>query len=186
MRTPAPSTSSACPRTSRRTSRSLGGAVLTNPFVNSGGARFFRASSAETVLLEDFAEGAEPPGGELLHALGLPARRGLARVQVDDLLARQRRRRARDLELDLLREFRLVCIRRISPLRPRSRLGRAPTSGPTSTATRCCATERSARSPAATSAGGLGDLVGLGLTDQRDGVVVRFAVIRRARHVARI
>ncbi|MEW6273485.1 MAG: hypothetical protein AB1689_29755 [Thermodesulfobacteriota bacterium] len=33
--------------------------------------------------------------------------------------------------------------------------------------------------------GGLTDLLSIGLADQRQSVIVRFAVIRRARHVAR-
>lgn len=160
---------------------------LTNPFVNSGGARFFPRFSAETVLLEDFAESAEPPGGGLLHALGLPARRGLARVQVDDaLLAHGNAVVERDLGLDP-REFRLVCI----PQDLYARFGRDHGWGERQQWTHFdgyqVLRDGTLRALAGGDVryGGLNDLVSLGLTDQRDGVVVRFAVIRRARHVAR-
>jgi hypothetical protein len=160
---------------------------LTNPFVNSGGARFFPRFSAETVLLEDFAESAEPPSGGLLHALGLPARRGLARLQVDDaLLAHGNAIVERDLGLDP-REFRLVCI----PQDLYARYGREHGWGERQQWTHFdgyqVLRDGTLRALAGGDVryGGLNDLVSLGLTDQRESVVVRFAVIRRARHVAR-
>lgn len=160
---------------------------LTNPFVNSGGARFFPRFAAETVLLEDFAEDAVPPNGGLLHALGLPGRRGLARLQVDDaLLAHGNDVVARDLGLDA-REFRLVCV----PQDVYARYGRDHGWGERQQWTHLdgyqVLRDGTLRALAGGDVryGGLNDLVSLGLTDQRDSVIVRFAVIRRARHVAR-
>lgn len=161
---------------------------LTNPFVNSGGARFFPRFGAETVLLEAFPEDADPPeGGGLLHALGLPKRRGLARLQVDDaLLAHGNDVLERDLGLDR-REFRLVCI----PQDVYARYGRDRGWGRRQQWTHLDGYQvlRDGTLRALVGGdvryGGVDDLVSLGLTDQRDSVIVRFAVIRRARHVAR-
>lgn len=160
---------------------------LTNPFVNSGGARFFPRFSAETVLLETFAEDGEPPTGGLLHALGLPGRRGLARLQVDDaLLAHGNDVVEKQLGLDP-REFRLVCV----PQDLYARYGREHGWGERQQWTHFdgyqVLRDGTLRALAGGDVryGGLNDLVSLGLTDQRESVIVRFAVIRRARHVAR-
>lgn len=161
---------------------------LTNPFVNSGGARFFPRFSAETVLLEAFPEDAEPPTeGTLLRALGLAQRRGLARVVVDDaLLEHGNEIVEQQLALDP-REFRLVCI----PQDVYARFGRAHGWGQRQQWTHFdgyqVLRDGTLRALAGGDVryGGLNDLVSLGLTDQRDSVIVRFAVIRRARHVAR-
>lgn len=161
---------------------------LTNPFVNSGGARFFPRFSAETVLLETFAEDAEPPtDGGLLRALGLSRRRGLARVEVDDaLLAHGNEIVERQLGLDP-REFRLVCI----PQDLYARFGRDHAWGQRQQWTHFDGYQvlRNGQLRALAGGdvryGGLNDLVSIELTDQRDSVIVRFAVIRRARHVAR-
>ena len=160
---------------------------LTNPFVNSGGARFFPRFSAETVLLEAFPEDAEPPAGGLLHELGLPKRRGLARLDVDDaLLAHGNDILERQLGLDP-REFRLVCI----PQDLYARFGRDHGWGQRQQWTHFDGYQvlRNGQLRALAGGdvryGGLNDLVSIELTDQRDSVIVRFAVIRRARHVAR-
>lgn len=161
---------------------------LTNPFVNSGGARFFPRFTAETVLLEAFAEDDDAPeSGGLLHALGLSKRRGLARLEVDDaLLAHGNDVIERELGLDP-REFRLVCI----PQDIYARYGRDHGWGERQQWTHFdgyqVLRDGTLRALAGGDVryGGLNDLVSLGLTDQRDSVIVRFAVIRRARHVAR-
>ena len=161
---------------------------LTNPFVNSGGARFLPRFGAETVLLEDFPEDAEPPtDGKLLHALGLAKRRGLARVEIDDrLLERGNEIVEQHLGLDP-REFRLVCI----PQDVYARFGRDHDWGRRPQWTHFdgyqVLRDGALRALAGGDVryGGLNDLVSIELTDQRDSVIVRFAVIRRARHVAR-
>ena len=160
---------------------------LTNPFVNSGGARFFPRFSAETILLEAFPEDADPPAGGLLHALGLAKRRGLARLEVDDaLLAHGNDVVERELGLDP-REFRLVCV----PQDLYARFGRDHGWGQRQQWTHFDGYQvlRNGQLRALAGGdvryGGLNDLVSIELTDQRDSVIVRFAVIRRARHVAR-
>ncbi|MEW6273484.1 MAG: hypothetical protein AB1689_29750 [Thermodesulfobacteriota bacterium] len=87
----------------------LVGQFLRNPFVNSGGARYFPRFAAESALIEDFAEDAEAPSdAPLIRALGLPGRRGLARVQIDDaLLVHGADVVEQELQLDP-REFRVV------------------------------------------------------------------------------
>ena len=53
--------------------------IVIHPLVNSGGARHLPTLVAEDVLVETFPdpkEGEQPPGSELLAALGLPGRRG--------------------------------------------------------------------------------------------------------------
>lgn len=161
---------------------------LTNPFVNSGGARFFPRFSAEAVLLEAFPEDAEPPtDGKLLRALGLSRRRGLARLEVDDaLLARGNEIVEQQLGLDP-REFRLVCV----PQDLYARFGREHGWGQRQQWTHFDGYQvlRNGQLRALAGGdvryGGLNDLVSIELTDQRESVIVRFAVIRRARHVAR-
>lgn len=161
---------------------------LTNPFVNSGGARFLPRFGAETVLVEDFPEDAEPPtDGTLLHALGLAKRRGLSRVEVDDrLLERGNEIVGQQLGLDP-RAFRLVCI----PQDIYARFGRDHGWGQRQQWTHFdgyqVLRDGALRALAGGDVryGGVNDLVSIELTDQRDSVIVRFAVIRRARHVAR-
>ena len=161
---------------------------LTNPFVNSGGARFFPRFCAETVLLEDFPEDGEPPtDGTVLRALGLGRRRGLSRLEIDDaLLERGNDILTQQLALDP-HEFRLVCV----PQDIYARFGRDHGWGQRQQWTHFdgyqVLRDGALRALAGGDVryGGLNDLVSLGLTDQRDSVIVRFAVIRRARQVAR-
>ena len=144
--------------------------------------------SGATGVLETFGEDAEPPtGGGLLRALGLSRRRGLARVEVDDaLLAHGNEIVERQLGLDP-REFRLVCI----PQDLYARFGRDHAWGQRQQWTHFDGYQvlRNGQLRALAGGdvryGGLNDLVSIELTDQRDSVIVRFAVIRRARHVAR-
>jgi hypothetical protein len=156
--------------------------------VYSGGARFLPRFGVETVLVEDFPEDTGPPtDGKLLHALGLAKRRGLARVEIDDrLLERGNEIVAQQLGLDP-REFRLVCV----PQDVYARYGRDHGWGKRHQWTHFdgyqVLRDGALRALAGGDVryGGLNDLVSIELTDQRDSVIVRFAVIRRARHVAR-
>jgi len=166
----------------------LVGQFLQNPFVNSGGARYFPRLEAEAVLIEDFAEdGAAHDEGELLRALGLPGRRGLARVEIDDALLEHGATIVEErLGLDP-REFRLVCI----PHDLYMRCGRDRGWGQRQQWTHFDGYQvlRNGTLRALIGGdvryGGLTDLLSIGLTDQRPSVVARFAVIRRARQVAR-
>jgi hypothetical protein len=166
----------------------LVGQFVRNPFINSGGARYLPLLSAEVVLIEDFPEDQEPPAtGELLSALGLKRRRGLARLEIEDAL---QERGATILEqrlrLDPI-EFRLVCV----PQELYMRFGRDHGWGQQEQWTHFDGYQvlKNGRLRALVGGdvrhGGLIDLVSIAITDQRDRVVARFAVIRRARQVAR-
>jgi hypothetical protein len=166
----------------------LVGQFLRNPFINSGGARYQVLFNAEVVLIEDFPEDQEAPAtGQLLSALGLQRRRGLARLEIDDALLEHGATVLQErLHLDP-KEFRLVCI----PQDLYMRFGRDRNWGQQQQWTHFDGYQvlKSGQLRALAGGdvryGGLTDLVSLGLTDQRDSVIARFAVIRRARQVAR-
>jgi hypothetical protein len=166
----------------------LVGQFLRNPFINSGGARYMVRFAGETVLIEDFPEDQEAPsGGELMSALGLQRRRGLARVEIDDALVQHGARILQErLHLDP-QEFRLVSI----PHDLYMRFGRDHGWGQQQQWTHFDGYQvlKSGQLRALAGGdvryGGLTDLISLGLTDQRESVIARFAVIRRARQVAR-
>ena len=166
----------------------LVGQFLRNAFVNSGGARYLPVFSAEEVLIEDFPEDQEPPAtGELLSALGLARRRTLARAEIDDSLREHGATMLQErLGLDPV-QFRLVCI----PHDLYMRVGRERGWGQQQQWTHCDGYQvlrngsRRALEGGDVRYGGLSDLVSLATTDQRECVVARFAVIRRARQVAR-
>jgi hypothetical protein len=86
---------------------------MIHPLVNSGGARYLPTLAAEDVLVEDFpdpADGQTAPASELVKSLGLPGRRGLSRIAIEQgLLAHGGRIVENELGLDP-RVFRLVCI----------------------------------------------------------------------------
>ena len=63
--------------------------LMIHPLVNSGGARHLPRLVAEDVLVEDFPdpkEGDEAPASELLARLGLPGRRTLPRIAIEQAL----------------------------------------------------------------------------------------------------
>jgi hypothetical protein len=168
--------------------KDLVGQFLLNPFINSGGARYIPPFSAETVLVEDFPETQEAPAtGELLSSLGLERRRALARREIEVALLDHG---AEVLQKRLLldpNEFRLVCI----PLDLYIGLGRDRGWGGQQQWTHFDGFQvfknGQVRALAGGDAryGGLTDLVSIDVADQRDRVIARFAVIRRARQVAR-
>ena len=166
----------------------LVGQFLRNPFVNSGGARYVPPFSAEAVLIEDFPEDQEPPAtGTLLSALGLVRRRALSRLEIDRALMENG---STVLEQHLLldpKEFRLVCI----PHDLYMRFGRDRGWGRQQQWTHFDGYQvlKNGRLRALVGGdaryGGLSDLVSIAVDDQRESVIARFAVIRRARQVAR-
>jgi hypothetical protein len=157
-------------------------------FINSGGARYRPAFTAESVLLEDFPEDQEAPAeSPLLTALGLAGRRGLARAEIETaLLERGAGIVAERLGLDPL-EFRLVCI----PQDLYSRFGREHGWGAQRQWTHFDGYQviSGGRLRALVGGdaryGGLNDLTSIAPSDRRDSVIARFAVVRRARLVAR-
>ena len=157
-------------------------------FINSGGARYLPRISAETALVEDFAESeANDSPSKLLSALGLSRRRGLARSEIENALMRFGAQIVVDqLNLDPI-EFRLVCI----PYDLYMRLGRERNWGQWHHWTHFDGYQvvRGNRLRALVGGdgrfGGVADLVSISRTDAHEGVCARFAVVRRARMVAR-
>jgi len=166
----------------------LAGQFIQQIFINSGGARYLPRISAETALVEDFPENdtADAPSN-LLSALRLPHRRGLARTEIENALMRFGAQIVADqLNLDPL-EFRLVCI----PYDLYMRLGRDRGWGQWHHWTHFdgYGVVQGNRLRALVGGdgrfGGVADLVSISRTDARDNVYARFAVVRRARMVAR-
>jgi hypothetical protein len=163
--------------------------LMIHPLVNSGGARHLPRLVAEDVLVEDFAdlkEGDQPPLSDLLSALGLPSRRGLARVAIEQaLLVHGARVVEKELGLDP-RTFRIVCI----PPDVHLRLGEPEGWGRQPLWTHFDGYLVMANGVLRALAGGdvryggLYNLVGIGRDYDSDRVVVRFAVVRRERMVA--
>ncbi|HZD41102.1 MAG TPA: hypothetical protein VE131_10300 [Terriglobales bacterium] len=168
--------------------RVLAGQFVQQVFINSGGARYLPPLSAETVLLEDFAENdsAKAPS-ELLRALELAQRNGRSRTEIETALMRFGPGiLEKNLGLDPL-EFRLICI----PYDLYARFGRNHNFGKWPHWThfdgyRVMAGNRlRALAGGDGRFGGLSDLVSISPDDARDGVYARFAVVRRARMTLR-
>ena len=163
-------------------------ALLQNRFINSGGARYIPPFSAEAVLIEDFPEDQEAPAtGELLSALCLTRRRALARLEIQVALLQHGARVLQErLRLDPT-EFRLVCI----PHDLYIGIGLLRGWGKQQLWTHFDGFQvfRNGRLGALVGGdvryGGLSDFVSIDISDQRESVIARFAVIRRARQVAR-
>ena len=168
--------------------KELVGQFLQNPFINSGGARYIPPFSAEAVLIEDFPEAPEAPAtSELLSTLGLTRRRALARREIEVALLQHGATVLQERLLLDPTEFRLVCI----PLDLYIGLGRERSWGQQQLWTHFDGYQvfKTGQLRALVGGdaryGGLSDLVSIGISDQREGVIARFAVIRRARQVAR-
>lgn len=164
----------------------LVGQYVRHAFVSSGGARYRPAFAAESVLIEDFPEDQDATS-PLLEALGLPRRRQLARVEIEAALLERGAATLKDrLHLDP-QDFRLVCI----PQDLYSRFGRERGWGAQKQWTHfdgyqvLSGGRLRALVGGDTRYGGLHDLTSIAPTDQRDSVIARFAVVRRARQVAR-
>ena len=163
--------------------------IVIHPLVNSGGARHLPTLVAEDVLVETFPdpkEGEQPPGSELLAALGLPGRRGISRIAIEDaLLSHGAGVLEKELGLDP-RVFRLVCV----PPDVHLRLGEAEGWGRQPCWTHfdgyLVMADGRLRALAGGDVrfGGLYDLLGIGRDYDSDRVVARFAVARRERMVA--
>ena len=168
--------------------RVLAGQFIQQIFINSGGARYLPPVYAETILIEDFAENeaADAPS-KLLAALGLPTRHARARREIETaLMSFENQILEERLGLDPL-EFRLICI----PYDLYMRLGRDRGWGqwPHWTHFDGYQVMEGNRLRALAGGdgrfGGISDLVSISPSDAREGVYARFAVVRRARMVAR-
>src|SRR5262245_6292928 len=159
----------------------------TQVYINSAGLRYVPLPiDTEPCLIEGFAEGEEPVT-ELLKALGLPKRRGLTRVEIENALLLNGPRVLEDqLGLDP-REFRLICI----PPDIYLRVGRERGWGQRAEWTHfdgyrvLQSGQLLALVGGSSKYGGLVDLCGISPTDERDNVIARFVVVRRARLGAR-
>jgi hypothetical protein len=159
-----------------------------HPYVNGGGGRYFPlVAGTEWVLVEDFPEQDEAPTSALLTALGFSQRRGLSRKEIETALRQHGGQVLQDqLGLDP-REFRLVCI----PFDVYLRVGIDQGWGQREQWTHFDGYQvmQGSRLRALVGGdvrfGGLLDLVSISPDDQREGVVTRFAVIRRERFLAR-
>ena len=165
---------------------------IIHPLVNSGGARYLPTLAAEDVLVEDFpdpAEGQAPPMSDLVKGLGLPGRRGLPRIAIEQaLLMHGARILENELGLDP-RVFRLVCI----PPDVYMRLGEAEAWGRQPFWTHFDGyliriVEGQVRLQALAGGdvrySGLYDLLGVGREYDSDRLLARFAIVQRARMVA--
>jgi hypothetical protein len=169
-------------------SRVLAGQFIQQIFVNSGGARYLPPPTAETVLLEDFAEdeSADAPS-KLLAALGFAKRVGHSRIEIESTLMRRGSEILQnDLGLDPV-EFRLVCI----PYDLYARFGRERGFGQWPHWTHLDGYQVMAGNRLRALAGGdsrfggLYDLVSISPSDGNEGIYSRFAVVRRARQTLR-
>lgn len=159
---------------------------MLHPFVNSGGVRYLPAMAAEKFLVEDFAENSPADEAPLVEMLGLPRRRGLARVSLE-LAFLQR-------GPDILRsrfgldpcEFRLVCI----PFDLFQRIGSEKGWGTEPQWTHFDGYQLvrggGVRALVGGDAryGGVFDLCSISDFDEREGVIARFAIVRRKRMLA--
>ena len=169
-------------------SRVLAGQFIQQIFLNSGGARYLPPPTAETVLLEDFAEdeSVDAPS-KLLAALGFAKRVGHSRIEIESTLMRYGGEILKNaLGLDPL-EFRLVCI----PFDLYARFGRERGFGKWPHWTHfdgyqvMAGNRLRALAGGDSRFGGLYDLVSISPSDAHEGFYTRFAVVRRARMTLR-
>jgi hypothetical protein len=159
-----------------------------HPYVNGGGARYFPVLvDAEFVLIEDFPEEGAAEGGELFSVLGLKQRRGLSRMEIETALREQGNQVLQErLGLDP-RAFRLVCV----PFDMYFRVGRDRGWGQQQQWTHIDGYQvmQGSRLRALVGGdvryGGLLDLCSISPADQREGVMTRFAIVRRERLLTR-
>jgi hypothetical protein len=159
-----------------------------HPYVNGGGARYLPIlADTECVLIEDFSEEGTGGDSELLSALGLKQRSGLSRVEIEAAL-RQHGGQVLQSRLGLdPRAFRLVCV----PFDVYFRIGRDRGWGQQQHWTHIDGYQimQGGRLRALVGGdvryGGLLDLCSISPSDQREGVMTRFAIIHRERLSAR-
>lgn len=155
-----------------------------HPFITSAGTRYLLHFEPEYALVEDFPESEKvPEASELLAALGLPRRSGLSRMQIETALRASGPQVLEErLQLDA-GEFRLVCL----PWEVYSRVGRERAWGQQRRWTHIDGYQlvRGGQLRALVAGdvryGGLLDLCAISPDDEREGVIARFAVVRRAR-----
>jgi hypothetical protein len=161
--------------------------LMLHPFINSAGMRYLPRFVPELVLVEDFPEDEKYASvSELLTALGLPRRSALSRTEIDHALLQSGGQIVKsELGLDP-QEFRLACI----PFDLYSRLAETRGWGRQKSWTHFDGFQiwKGGRLRALVGGdarfGGRYDLCSISRADERDGVVARFAVVRRERFQA--
>jgi hypothetical protein len=160
------------------------GLFALHPFINSGGVRYLPRCLGEQLLVEDFPDAEQGGGtGGLPALLGLGRRWGLSRARVEQaLFDRGNAILEKELKLDPYR-FRIVCI----PADVYCRTGREHHWGEHPFWTHFDGYQllqnggMRALVGGDVRYGGIFDLCSISRTDEREGVVVRFAVVRRER-----
>jgi hypothetical protein len=158
--------------------------LMLHPFINSAGVRYLPRFVPELILVEDFPEEEKYASvSELLTALGLQRRTALSRMEIDQALLRRGAQIVKsELGLDP-QELRLACI----PFDLYSRLAETRGWGRQKSWTHFDGFQiwKGGRLRALVGGdvrfGGRYDLCSISRADERDGVVARFAVIRRER-----
>ncbi len=98
-----------CPPEVRASLRENLDLLMGHPFVSSAGLRYLPWFGQETLLVETFPETDPDARTDLLSALGLPTRRGLARLVIEDALFTNGPRVCAQLGLDPV-EFIVACV----------------------------------------------------------------------------
>lgn len=98
-----------CPPDVRPTLRENLDFLMGHPFISSAGLRYLPWFGPETVLVETFSEADPDARTGMLTALGLPKRRGCARLLIEDALLTNGPRVCTELGLDPM-EFVAACI----------------------------------------------------------------------------
>lgn len=156
-----------------------------HPFVNSLGVRYLPPLEPEWVLVEDFPEDAIPEGSPLLEALGFERRRALSRVAIERALRVRAAGVLEKLGLDA-RQHLLTCV----PADVYANVG-ARGWGQQEYWTHLDGYQvlRNGKLRALVGGdvrfGGLYDVCSIARDDEREGVVARFAVVRRERMQSR-
>ncbi len=160
---------------------------LIQPFVNSCGVRYLPQLVAESLLVEDFPEKRGEAGeSELLAALGFRKRWGLSRREIERaLLSRGPQALSHLFGLDPTR-YRLVCIPPDIYVRLGERFGWGRGELWTHFDGYQLVKDKRARALVGGDVryGGVFDLCSISVLDEREGVVARFAIVKRERLAA--
>jgi hypothetical protein len=157
-----------------------------HPFVNSLGVRYLPPLEPEWVLVEDFPEDAIPEASPLLAALGFARRRALSRVAIERALRTRAAGVLEKLGLDA-RQYLLTCV----PADAYVNVGTRRSWGRQEYWTHFDGYQvlRDGKLRALVGGdarfGGLYDVCSIARDDEREGVVARFAVVRRERMQSR-
>jgi hypothetical protein len=157
-----------------------------HPFVNSLGVRYLPALEPEWVLVEDFPEDAIPDASPLLAALGFDRRRALSRVAIERALRGRAAGVLEKLGLDAGQHL-LVCVPADVYVNVGARRGWGRQEYWTHFDGYQVLRDGKLRALVGGDVrfGGIYDVCSIARDDEREGVVARFAVVRRERMQSR-